>query len=194
MFFLRKVRLRLRSPSQPSASSSSSSWMISLSVVREGRRVGGDEDGEPKPSRSSMMSSGSWSSDGGVLGGACCDFGGDGVRRDERKLPHFSSSLTRNFVLFCSTSSSKGVSMPALYSRPSKGSSSSSTGDRKCEKGSSSISSVAGGDGLLLLLFDMLVVRVWILGHVVRRDCFCAAAEVDINVSCRQQPGGVDVC
>jgi hypothetical protein len=28
----------------------------------------------------------------------------------------------------------------------------------------------------------MLVVIDWILGHVVRRSCFCAAVEVDIKV------------
>jgi hypothetical protein len=44
------------------------------------------------------------------------------------------------------------------------------------------MSSITGGDELLLLLFDMLVVIDWILGHVVRRSCFCAAVEVDIKV------------
>lgn len=54
------------------------------------------------------------------------------------------------------------------------------------------MSSTTGEDGLLLLLFDMLVVIDWILGHVVRRSCFCAAVEVDIKVVYRQQPGSVD--
>lgn len=44
------------------------------------------------------------------------------------------------------------------------------------------MSSVAGGDGVLLLVFDMLVVMDWMFGHVVRRSCFCAAVEVDIKV------------